>query len=199
MGNNSFFSSPLFCFLYYFLLVPNHKVYSTNTFSNNLINQTCKECADEYTVGYAYCSSSLGAVPVSHMTNLQGLALISMELALENATYTSSSIKNLLADGSFDSFSLDCLQDCLELYSDAVLTLIDGVAAFLKGRYDFAEVMVGAVMDASTKCEEGFMVKGGEVSPLTRENYDLFALCDIALCIINILGLSVPHYSYALF
>ncbi|KAJ1428921.1 putative pectinesterase inhibitor 2 [Sesbania bispinosa] len=34
-----------------------------------------------------------------------------------------------------------------------------------------------------------FWGEGGEVSPLTQENYNLFQLCGIALCIIH---MSIP-------
>ncbi|CAB4279327.1 unnamed protein product [Prunus armeniaca] len=113
-----------------------------------------------------------------------------MELALENATNTLSTIEKLLSNKSFDPFALVCLKDCLQLYSDAITTLRDAVGAFLRGDYNTANIWVSAVMEAPTTCEEGFKEKEGEVSPLKNENYNLFQLCDIALCISHLLKYS---------
>ncbi|KAF2316291.1 hypothetical protein GH714_041632 [Hevea brasiliensis] len=85
-----------------------------------------------------------------------------MELALENATTTISNIRSLLNTGSFKPFALACLQNCLDLYSEAIVTLVDGVAVFLTGHYGIANVKVRAVMEAATTCEEVFNQKEGE-------------------------------------
>lgn len=114
-----------------------------------------------------------------------------MELALLNATTTISSIEKMLSNGSLDPFQLDCLRDCLELYSDASKTLVDAIGALMVGKYGVASMRVSAAMEAATTCEDGFAERG-EVCALTEENYDLFQLCDIALCIIRLLSLSVP-------
>ncbi|EXC26732.1 Putative invertase inhibitor [Morus notabilis] len=163
------------------------------TSPSDIINQTCKKCADKSSVfSYSFCSASLKAVPVSRaITNLQGLALVAMELAIENATSTISAIKQLLGNETpapFDPLSSRCLEDCLELYSDGVETLVGAMVAFLGERYDTARVWLSAVMDAAETCEEGFKEMGREaVNPLETENYRLFQLCDIALCIGHLL------------
>ncbi|MBA0684764.1 hypothetical protein Goari_026327, partial [Gossypium aridum] len=41
-------------------------------------------------------------------------------------------------------------------------------------------------MDGTTTCEEGFGDME-EASPLTEQNYSVFQLCDVALCIVNLL------------
>ncbi|KAK9190682.1 hypothetical protein WN943_019291 [Citrus x changshan-huyou] len=135
------------------------------------------------------CEDGLKEKKVSHATNIQGLALIAMELALENATNTISSIEKLLTSRTFDPFARACLEDCFKLYSHGVVTLIDATGAFLTGQYSTANVWLSAVMEGATTCEEGFPEKEGELSPLTKENYYLFQLCDIALCIIHLLSL----------
>ncbi|KAJ4728771.1 Pectinesterase inhibitor [Melia azedarach] len=189
----SFFSYSSFCIFFFFLIVtPQVKPSIATAFSVDIINQTCKICAEESTFfSYSLCLASLQTIPVSHAANLQGLALIAMELALENATNTVSSIEKLLRSGGFDPFALACLKDCFKLYSDSVVTLIDATGAFLTGQYVSANVWLSAVMEATSTCEEGFTEKEGEVSPLTKENYNLFQLCDIALCIIHLLSLAV--------
>ncbi|KAH8513972.1 hypothetical protein H0E87_007003 [Populus deltoides] len=189
------FSSIALCFLFFFLVTPtpNNSISTLDASTIDITNRTCKKCAEEYskTFSYDFCISSLQAIPVSHVTNIHGLAIIGMELALENATNTISTIKYLLSYGTLDRFALVALQDCLELYEDALVTIVDGVAAFLTEHYSVANVKVSAVMEASTTCEEGFSDKTGVVSPLTEENHNLFQLSDIALCIIHMLSLAV--------
>ena len=182
------------CFLFFLLVTPTpDKSISTGLDAStiDISNRTCRKCAeDSKTFSYDFCISSLQTIPVSHVTNLHGLAIIGMELALENATNTISTIKYLQTCGTLDSFALAALQDCLELYEDTLVTIVDAVAAFLTEHYSVAEVKVSAVMEASTTCEEGFSEKKGVVSPLTEENNNLFQLSDIALCIIHMISLA---------
>ncbi|XP_071724489.1 putative invertase inhibitor [Rutidosis leptorrhynchoides] len=172
--------------------------------STDTIDQTCNSCAKKSKAfSYDVCLESLESVPVSRATNLQGLALIAMELALENATSTISTIIKFLDNetSTFDDdpFGLACMKDCLELYSNGVTTLLESVGDFLIGKYDEARKKMNSVMDATSMCEDGFMEKkllieeGNNMnsSPLTEENYNLFQLCDIALCIVNLLSLSL--------
>ncbi|KAK2988095.1 hypothetical protein RJ640_023844 [Escallonia rubra] len=185
------FVSAASCFLFFFLVTPT--IPSIEALCVDLINTTCKQCASKSIVfDYYFCLTSLQAVPVSHVTDVPGLAIIAMELALGNATATISTIENMFSGGAFDPFARQCLLDCLELYSDAVPMLEQAVAAFLEGQFDTANLFMSAVMEAAATCEVGFSEKEGEVTPLTGENYDLFELSDIALCIINLLSLGLP-------
>ncbi|KAM1034227.1 hypothetical protein ACFX2J_037478 [Malus domestica] len=189
MHRISSFSISLCGFLF-FLMIPHEKL-SAVAISVDIITQTCEKCAAESDVlSYNVCAASLQAVPVSHVTNLQGLAVIAMELALHNATNMLSTIKQLSNNKSLDPFALVCLKDCLQLYSDAITTLADAIGAFLSEDYGTANTWVSTVMEATTTCEGGFKEKDGEVSPLTNENYNLFQLCDIVLCISNLLNYS---------
>lgn len=192
MYHISFFSISLCC-CFFFLLIPTENFSTVTAMSADIINQTCRKCADEsHIFSYDLCTTSLQTVPVSHVANLQGLALIAMELALNNASNTLLIIQNLLTSNeSLDPFAVVCLKDCLQLYSDGIRTLVDAVGAFLGEQYDNANIWLSAVMQASDTCEEGFKEKEGEVlpSPLTNENYNLFQLCDIALCIGHLLTL----------
>lgn len=181
-----------FFFFFFFILTSNYKTFSSNVTSLDILNQTCRTCADRSTVfSYDVCLTSLQTIPICHATNLQGLALIAMELALENATASISTINKLVTSGTLGPFELACLEDCLKLYSSAVVTLIDATGAFLIGQYGVANVWVSAVMEATTTCEEGFSEREETECPLKKENYNLFQLCDIALCIINLLSLHV--------
>lgn len=156
------------------------------------VNKTCLTCAEmSKTFSYNVCSTSLGAVPASHVTDLQGLALIAMELAIQNASASIATIKQLQCSGSFDSYGLTRLNDCLELYTGGAVMLMSSTGAFLSGNYADVNVWVSSVMDAATTCEDGFIEKEGLVSPLKEENYYLLQLCDIVICIINLLSLHV--------
>ncbi|KAK6275090.1 PREDICTED: putative invertase inhibitor [Theobroma cacao] len=180
-----------FLFFFIFLLTPNDEVSATSALSVDIINKTCKTCSDRSSVvNYTFCSASLQEIPVSHVTNLQGLAIVAMELALQNATNTLSIIKELVNNETLGPSSLACLSDCSLLYSDGVVTLVDTVGAFLTGQYGNADAWVSAVMQGTATCEEGFQDME-LVSPLTKENYSLFQLCDVLLCIMNLLDSDV--------
>lgn len=180
-----------FCLFFFFLITIPHGTTSSLRempipIPNDIIDQTCQKCANQSIIlSYNLCSTSLPVIPLSHYTNLQGLALIAMELALENVTNTLATIEKLLDSTSFDNFSLSCLTGCLELYSDAAWTIVNTIGVFLSGNYEVPKVWMSSVMEAASTCQEGFEEKG-EVSPLTKENYNLFQLCGIALCIIHL-------------
>ncbi|KAI9087070.1 hypothetical protein K1719_031031 [Acacia pycnantha] len=157
---------------------------------HDLIDQTCKQCENQSMIlDYGLCSSALDVIPVSHSANLQGLALVAMELALENATTTLSTIEKLLMKDDEDhddstAAAAACLRDCLELYSEAAWRIMGSVRAFLSENYESTKTSMSSVMEAASTCHGGFAEKG-EVSPLTKENYNLFQLSGISLCIIQ--------------
>ncbi|XWS49204.1 hypothetical protein CRYUN_Cryun13aG0143800 [Craigia yunnanensis] len=168
-------SSPFCCcfyflFFFFFLLTPTDGISLTSVLSVDIINKTCKTCSDKSTVfNYTFCLASLQEIPVSHMTNLQGPAIIAMELASQNATNTLLIIKELLNNETLGPSSLAFLRNCSLLYSDGVVTLVDTFGAFLTGQYGNAGAWVNAVMEGSTTCEEGFQDME-EVSLLTKQN-----------------------------
>ncbi|KAI4327225.1 hypothetical protein L6164_019713 [Bauhinia variegata] len=196
MLHSSFFSQS--CYLIFFFLItiaPLGTSCSTilSGISNDIIDQTCEKCANQSIIlSYSLCSTSLQAIPVSHATNLQGLALIALELALQNATDTLSRIQVLLNSTDFDNFALACLKDCFQLYTDAAWTIAHSLGAFLSENYEITKTWTSGVMETAATCQEGFGEKKGGVSPLTKENYNLFQLCGIALCIIHMFTLAVP-------
>ncbi|XP_039050660.1 putative invertase inhibitor [Hibiscus syriacus] len=186
----------MFLFLFLFLLTPYDEISGTRTSSFDLINKTRTTCSHKSIVfNYTFCLASLLEIPSSHMSNLQGLAIVATELALRDATRTLSVIKGLLRNetSGLRQMKTACLRDCDLLYSDGVVTLVDSVGAFLEGRYGDAGAWVTAVMEGTTTCEEGFR-DVDEASPLTERNYSLFQLCDVALCIMNLLGSDVLSF-----
>ncbi|KAM7491126.1 hypothetical protein LguiA_034047 [Lonicera macranthoides] len=183
-NSSSFCFSFSFSFLFFFLITPSITS-PINPLSIDLINTTCAQCAKKSTIiDYTFCLTSLQAVsPSRHVTNIQGLGIIAMELALGNATATVTTVEKMLTGRAVDPFAKICLLNCLELYADAVSLLVNSIGAFLTEQYDAVNLLMGAICEITATCEELFTEKKGGVSPLTKENYNLFELSDIALCI----------------
>ncbi|XP_010052748.2 putative invertase inhibitor [Eucalyptus grandis] len=158
--------------------------------STIIIHETCKKCAQEDpNVSYKFCVASLESNPYCHCDNLRGLGLVSIKLLRHNVTRTRSYTEKLLKSKEMDPSVRACLQDCLELYSDAVATLAEAIRAYKDERYGDANIDLSSVMDASTTCEDGFTEKGTG-SPLARRNKDAFRLSALALSIITMLSRS---------
>ncbi|XP_030514952.1 putative invertase inhibitor [Rhodamnia argentea] len=175
-------------FLVFFLTVLHAA--SADGGNTSIIHETCKKCAQEDpNVGYKFCVASLESNPMSHCADLRGLGLISIKLLRHNVTETRSYVKKLLKSKKTDPFIKACLQDCLELYTDAVLTLEEATRAYKVERYEEANVDLSSVMDAPTTCEDGFAEKGA-ASPLAERNKDAFRLSALALSIVTMLSRS---------
>ncbi|KAG7543796.1 Pectinesterase inhibitor domain [Arabidopsis thaliana x Arabidopsis arenosa] len=177
--------------------------------TTDMIEQTCKSCAAKSTIfDYNFCVSSLNNSPIDlpSPTNLSSLALVPMLQALDNATATASTIQQLLISEDDSGFRGACLRDCLELYEDAADRLEEAVRVFItRKELGTVNVMVTAAMESAVTCEDGFREGddgdgGGGVmtwtSPIGGENYKLFKLGQIALCIINMLSSSVTSLSF---
>ncbi|KAJ4727325.1 Pectinesterase inhibitor [Melia azedarach] len=158
--------------------------------AHNIVRETCKKCAQsDPNLSYNFCLTSLQAVQSSHCANLRELGIISMKLTRQNLTNTKSFIKELLKNKKLDPFTKGCLNDCFELYSDAIPTLKQTLKDYKSKHYEDANIGVSSVLDACTTCEDGFKEKQDAVSPLSKRNNDTFQLSAIALSIINMLNL----------
>lgn len=113
--------------------------------------------------------------------------MMSIKLIKYNVTDTRHYVKNLLKNKKMDPFIRACLNDCLDLYSDAIPTLKQAMMDYKSKHYKDANIEVSSVIDAATTCEDGFEEKEGAVSPLTKRNNDTFQLSAIALALINML------------
>ncbi|KAI6707467.1 hypothetical protein NL676_010429 [Syzygium grande] len=133
--------------------------------------------------------SLLALLATTHLT-MSANTMDVVNLTCEKCSQESPVFNYTFCSLSLQAVPLDCLRDCLELYSDASKTLVGAIGALMVGKYGVASMGVSAAMEAATTCEDGFEERG-EVCALTEENYDLFQLCDIALCIIRLLSLSV--------
>ncbi|XP_043717993.1 putative invertase inhibitor [Telopea speciosissima] len=151
---------------------------------------TCRKCAKgDPNISYDFCVTSLQAVPKSHNSTLKELGLIAMKLTKTNASSTKSFIKNLLKNKKINPHDKLALQDCIEVYSEAIDLLKEAMNDFKDKQYSEANIKLSSAMDSSTTCEQGFNEKKkGKMSPLTKENRNLFQLAAISLSIINMVG-----------
>lgn len=158
--------------------------------TNHLIQQTCKNCSKtDPNISYKFCTASFQSDRRSHcVKNLQELGLISIKITRHNITNSTAYINELLNKKNNDPFIKGCLDDCLDVYTDAITTLRETIRDYKAKRYADANVKLSSVLDASTTCEDGFKQKKGVVSPLTKRNKNAFQLSAIALSIVNMLN-----------
>ncbi|KAK1420430.1 hypothetical protein QVD17_22015 [Tagetes erecta] len=161
---------------------------SINT--QDLIYNTCKTSSQQDpNVKLQFCTTSLQAAAASHCADLKGLGMMSIRLTRYNITDTRCYIKQLLKNNTnkLDPYVKSCLNDCFELYSDAIPGIKQAMESYNSKRFFDANVQISSVMEAATTCEDGFKEKKGVVSPLTKRNDATFELSAIALSIMNIL------------
>nr|GFB09141.1 putative invertase inhibitor [Tanacetum cinerariifolium] len=153
----------------------------------DLVYDTCKTSSQQNpNVKFQFCTTSLQAAPASHCADLTGLGMMSIRLIRDNVTDTRCYIKQLLKNSAkLDPFVKACLNDCFELYSDAIPDTKQAMKNYNAKSYFDANVQISSIMDAATTCEDGFKEKKGVVSPLTKRNTATFELGAMALSIIK--------------
>ncbi|PIN12959.1 hypothetical protein CDL12_14419 [Handroanthus impetiginosus] len=158
------------------------------TKSQSLINSTCKTFSkNDPNINYNFCTTSLQSAPASQCATLQGLGTISIRLVRYNITDTRCHIKQLLKNKKWDPYIRQCLNDCFELYSDAIPSIKQAMKYYNSKRFDDANIQISSIMDASTTCEDGFKERKGVVSPLSKRNKDVFQLSAVALSVLRVI------------
>lgn len=159
--------------------------------ANNLIRQTCKNCSkNDPNISYKFCTTSFQSDHRSQCAqNLEELGLVAIKLTRHNVTNTSDYITKLLKKKTSDPFIKECLEDCLEVYSDAIATFREAIRDYKAKRYEDCNFKLSSIIDASTTCEDGFKQKNDVISPLTKRNKNVFQLSAIALSIVNMLNM----------
>lgn len=169
-----------------------------------LIAETCTNISwTDTNINCDYCIAALESKPPSkhnnHIINpqdssnyskksLKSLAHLSIEIARKNATNTRRHIKRLMKSPMVkneDAYLKSCLEDCLELYTDASRSLKMSRRYVSKGRFDDANIWVSSVVDSAETCDEGFQEKEGVNNLMAKRDGDLFQLSVISLAIIN--------------
>ncbi|CAK9328553.1 unnamed protein product [Citrullus colocynthis] len=160
--------------------------FSTTVVVADLVRKTCKKCENnDPNIDYNFCISSFHAHPGSDTADLRKLGAISLSLIQKYVSNSFEYVEKLLQNKEIDSYKKLCLNDCLEVYSNAIDSMEEGKKAYKEKHYNDANIKVSSVMDAARVCEDGFREKEGVSSPLTKWNKDLFQLAAIALSIIN--------------
>ncbi|GMH13769.1 hypothetical protein Nepgr_015610 [Nepenthes gracilis] len=154
---------------------------------DNLIHQTCKASSTtDPNINYTFCVNALQAAPASRCARLPRLGLLSLRLARDNATDTRCYIRQYMKSKAkvLDPRAKAALDDCLELYSDSIATLLEAMQDYRAKRFADVNVKVSSVIDGSDTCEDGF-TEGGIASPLSRQNNFSFQLSAMVLSIVN--------------
>ncbi|KAI3974923.1 hypothetical protein MKX01_005034 [Papaver californicum] len=180
--NQSFSLLSLYSILIVFLVL--------NSFDHgvngDLISGFCKNAsATDPILKYDFCVASLSANPASkHAHDLFELGVISMQTCIKNAKSIHSYVAQILKHGKEGRVAKRCLDDCLELYSDAIDSVQEAIASFKIKDYDSANIQMSAALTDSTTCEDGF-TEFRMTSPFTKQHGDFFQLTAISLDIIS--------------
>ncbi|MCL7036811.1 hypothetical protein MKW94_001666 [Papaver nudicaule] len=166
-----------------FLVLNFYIVVSVN---GEIVNNQCKNLSSsDPQVNYDFCVSSLEANPLSETSDIFGLAEISMELCLNNATYIQTYIDSILKDGKAEPGARVCLGNCIEFYSMAFREVQKAMEAFSGKDYVTALVRLGGAIASADTCQDGFTDAGVDFGPLRKQYDDFFQLDAISLGIIT--------------
>ncbi|CAL9070072.1 unnamed protein product [Musa banksii] len=155
-----------------------------STAAPSLIQKTCNE-----TTYYDLCVSSLGSDPHSRKADVKGLSTIAIDIAISNATNTSS-FAAALAHNATDASLVTVLRACATKYANAREALQWSLDALSTEAYDYAFVHVSAAAEYPNVCRVLFRQNPRLAYPaaMARREEDLEHLCTIALEIISLLG-----------
>ncbi|KAI3834755.1 hypothetical protein MKX03_003482 [Papaver bracteatum] len=157
--------------------------------NGDLVSDLCKNAStSDPQLKYDFCVASLSANPASkNVHDLLELGIISMQICLQNATSVHSYILQILKDGKQVPAAKPCLENCLDLYSDALDSIPEAMQYFKDKDYSSANIEMSAAMDASVTCEDGFkeVLSQYLISPLTKQDGDFSQLTAISLAITN--------------
>ncbi|KAI3879486.1 hypothetical protein MKX03_014106 [Papaver bracteatum] len=178
--NQSISLISLFSTILHFLVVLNF--YGGAIVNGEIAKDFCKNQSiiDIY-INYDFCVSSLEANPLSKTSDIHGLAAISIDLCLKNATYIDTYIDSILKDGKEEPRVLQYIKECKEYYSSALEDVQGAMEAFNGKNYDGA---FNYICDADTwanTCEIGFTETGVDFSALRKQHNDLFQLLHISI------------------
>ncbi|MQM06163.1 hypothetical protein Taro_038988 [Colocasia esculenta] len=152
------------------------------TMASASIQEVCTKAAAGGNVNRDTCIKILGSAPGASTADDRGLAVIAGNLGAAHAQATLPTINNLLR--SAGSATKGPLQDCQELYGDAVDNLKSAADSAGRDRFDDANIHFSAGIDAATTCEDGFSERN-VASPL--------AAADSKLLLLSIVGVAITH------
>jgi pectinesterase inhibitor-like protein len=152
----------------------------TNQISaQNLIASTC-----DRTLYKELCRTTLESDPESRAaTSLEVLDKVVLKHATLTATQIYKQVKTLIKTAKKPIKV--ALQDCNEVYQDAVEQLDDSTTALANKSYDIIGTLLSAVMDDADTCDQSFEEVAPGKSPIGNQGTTLSQLCSIVLAITN--------------
>ena len=155
--------------------------------SASVLEDTCKSFgANHKDIGYDYCIKFFQSVKGSATADKRGLAVIAAQITGTTAGRTHERI-SALKKSVMDKKVRSGLDDCDELYSDAVDELGDaakGVKSGTSQGLKDAVTNLSAAADAPQTCETGFQELGVK-SPLAAEDSEFTRQVSVALVVTN--------------
>ncbi|QCD81473.1 hypothetical protein DEO72_LG2g1800 [Vigna unguiculata] len=164
---------------------------------SNIVSKGCIEASKfDQGLSYDFCVAYLSNwQPPS--SNAEDYWVNSIQLLKSNGTKLLSFISKLLNDKNFDERTKDSLKGCFDSYKDTLSELDAAVVAFKAKDLDTAAIKVSESLDTPLICQRSFNhPKGGNSSPLTKQNHAYFQLNVIPSVLIQIL---TKHSSSKLF
>ncbi|CAA0842464.1 Unknown protein [Striga hermonthica] len=166
------------------------------TKSQNLIDSTCRASSrNDPNIDYDFCKTVLQSSPATRScSTLNGLGKILITLVLNNLTDTRSYIERITKDtrSYIEPYVRQCLDDCLELYSDGIAYADQATSYYDASEFEDANVAMSSIIDDVTTCEDGFEEREGSVSPLNERNSDESRLSTLALSVMSLVRIGVP-------
>ncbi|XP_062119485.1 putative invertase inhibitor [Humulus lupulus] len=186
-------SFPFFSFFLFTICIIFSSLQSCTLGCSDLIKQSCKKATnDDPNLSYNICIKIVGVNSKANKAKtIEELALASIDLAICNATKVASTISNVLRSKvkvMKNNYTEGCLKDCLKIYSDAISSLREAKHAIRVKDFKTANVEISSAMDAPSTCEDGFIERQGEVSPITKENQVFFQHTVVSLAFNNMDG-----------
>ncbi|XP_044483824.1 putative invertase inhibitor [Mangifera indica] len=147
----------------------------------DLITKACQQ-----TKFRTLCIAALTSDIESKSTkDLQGLAKISLKIALSNASETHHYISELVSRTK-DKHTQKCLHDCSKNYKQAAQQIEDSMKALNSKGYENVKTWVSGAMSNAESCQDGFHSKNGYKCPISMMNKFFSQLCSISLSITNL-------------
>ncbi|XP_072963303.1 putative invertase inhibitor [Typha angustifolia] len=164
MKSSSSLLRSAFFFLFLVLFLQN------SSFAAATVEETCRSVADF--VDYTFCLTSLQTDPRSPSADRSGLALVSVELSLVNATSTKSTIDTLLKNATEPSIKTG-LQACSLIYSQAIGALKSMADLVETKEFHAAKELNRVPINVGNFCQDALpAAKPGDSPPLVKENSD---------------------------
>merc|ERR1712071_25724 len=140
------------------------------------------ERACNFTSHQELCLSTLGADPNNVRLDLNGLTMVALRIASENATAITEYIHRSSDNQTLEPAIQQGLSDCLENYVDSSDQLDSSLASFSAKAFNDVNTFVKAAVAAATSCEAAF---NGQVTETSHKSRVFRQLCNNALAILK--------------